>query len=187
MIRTIIIVVLTLAAILMAVAWPLSYRHGMRWYESERTAVQCPTVEADSRLAIYCPATWLLWSYRGVVNLHRWYQAPSSIMKAAKLRHWGDRRIAWMDTGVYPFDVLVVGHGVHVRMSVLFAVFALYPTLAFIRGPLCRKRRRKRGLCLTCGYDLRCSPERCPECGTKVDRRPESQTLPGSYPYQNGS
>ena len=47
----------------------------------------------------------------------------------------------------------------------LFVLFVAYPTFAFIRGPLRRYRRHKRGRCLACGYDLRGSQGGCPECG----------------------
>ncbi len=44
--------------------------------------------------------------------------------------------------------------------------FAAYPIIAFIRGTLRRRRRRKRGLCLSCGYNLTGLREpRCSECG----------------------
>ena len=44
----------------------------------------------------------------------------------------------------------------------LFALLPLYPAAAFIRGPVRRWRRRRKGCCVTCGYDL---TGVCPECG----------------------
>jgi hypothetical protein len=49
----------------------------------------------------------------------------------------------------------------------LVGLFAAYPTIAFIRGPLRRWRRRRKGLCLACGYDLTGNVTGvCSECGT---------------------
>jgi hypothetical protein len=58
------------------------------------------------------------------------------------------------------------------------AVPAWLPVLAFLVLPvvwIVRRRKARRrvsaGLCETCGYDLRGTPERCPECGTVPKRR----------------
>jgi hypothetical protein len=48
----------------------------------------------------------------------------------------------------------------------LFGLCCIYPTVVAVRGPLRRYRRRKRGACLQCGYDLTGNVSgRCPECG----------------------
>jgi hypothetical protein len=45
-----------------------------------------------------------------------------------------------------------------------------YPVLAVTRGPVRRYRRRRRGLCLKCGYDLTGNISGvCPECGTEKE------------------
>lgn len=71
---------------------------------------------------------------------------------------------------VIPADAQGPGQdGWHLTIPLWAAVVLLwaYPAIALIRGPVRRWRRRRRGLCETCRYDLSGLTERrCPECGT---------------------
>ncbi len=56
-----------------------------------------------------------------------------------------------------------------IPLPLLFLLFVAYPAIAFFRGPYRRYRRRKKGLCLKCGYDLTANVSgMCPECGEKA-------------------
>ena len=53
---------------------------------------------------------------------------------------------------------------------VLVVVLSLLPLHWYWMDVLCPRRRRTRGLCVKCGYDLTgASKCRCPECGTPFD------------------
>ena len=51
--------------------------------------------------------------------------------------------------------------------GVVMAVLGIVPLwwLAGVRRELWRRKRVRSGLCVQCGYDLRATPGRCPECG----------------------
>ena len=51
----------------------------------------------------------------------------------------------------------------------VLVAFALLPVLR-VTALSDRRRRRRLGLCPACGYDLRATPGRCPECGAARGR-----------------
>jgi hypothetical protein len=58
----------------------------------------------------------------------------------------------------------------HWLMKLLFSIAPIHWLLGYRQ-----RKRRKMGECHVCGYDLRATPERCPECGTAVSSTNEPE------------
>ena len=57
-----------------------------------------------------------------------------------------------------------------INLTFWFVVFAAYPVVSLARGPWRRYRRSRRGLCVTCGYNLTGNVSGiCPECGSAAN------------------
>ena len=81
---------------------------------------------------------------------------------------------AWFGSSRLGSSVSGYGYYDHEWGDVIFfphwaALLALAPVALLPVPALIRRRRRRRlrgaGRCESCGYDLRASPGRCPECG----------------------
>jgi hypothetical protein len=87
----------------------------------------------------------------GTTRSYRWlgfYLQPTYYQAA-----WSGHPAAWFTLAGVPFYAM-------------FALTALLPALR-LRGWIKRRGRRLGNHCSKCGYDLRATPDRCPECGTE--------------------
>ncbi len=160
--------ILSLIGLLLSVGlWGASYfniflsngRYSMRL---ERGAVRCdwlgPFVAPGKGRAAYPPGYWAVEFKAGksVAGVN-----PGIHVDGFKnFRTYG---IPWLQT-----HLLIHSWGVPMWMAT-----GLFGSMLWLfYHPLHRRRKRKKlGLCLKCGYDLRASKDRCPECGTAMRSR----------------
>ncbi len=65
-----------------------------------------------------------------------------------------------------------MGSTLRIRIPGLFLLAFVWLTVSVFRNFRARKefiRRWRHSLCMKCGYDLRESPDRCPECGLEIE------------------
>lgn len=129
---------------------------------------------------------FLLETGRGVLQLTivRDSAVPGPSIPASR---WGHGSDAPSDLYPLPHTFMGLGWGRRVdvppwysfRPSVtiphgyLVALFAVLPALFFYQR-LRSQYRLVSGHCPLCGYDLRATPDRCPECGTRLPQKPNT-------------
>ena len=92
-----------------------------------------------------------------------------SVREELRRRGIPSTRPPWFSWGWRSFPGLASLFLNRFTIRVLVGLLCQYPAINFRRGPLRRWRRRRKGLCLKCGYDLTGNVTgRCPECGEAV-------------------
>jgi len=167
-----------LLCLLTLLSWARSYRSGdmLRWTRLEATS------------AAY--HVWSISSNRGVLFLDHvqiiikpWDLAPPADATGVRWLDLASTWSSWRQTLQFyaaekrtlpGFGSVMTGGPPDNRRRTMCFVPHWFVAMIFAGSPLVRglravrqQRRRATGRCTRCGYDLRATPERCPECGTE--------------------
>jgi hypothetical protein len=88
------------------------------------------------------------------------------------LRWFGIQRYQWTEARLVPAGLTYRGFGFAASFWSIALITFFPPALFFslrLRRFLKRRSRRRLGHCPNCGYDLRASPSKCPECGATTN------------------
>lgn len=145
------------------VLWVVSHRAEIEWGRSRRTDL--------------LPGGWHVLTFTAVDGAVRFYNGylpgPMRGMVESSWRHVGPYHALSIDPGASRAFGFGYAH-FHGRWSRADLREVVVPLWALVVGALVlplwwlRRRQRRRpaaGLCARCGYNLRATPSRCPECG----------------------
>jgi hypothetical protein len=93
----------------------------------------------------------------------------------------GDPYVLGTHLGTIALPMSSQGYVAVIPYWLLMVAAAAYPVTCGVRSWWLRRRsdlRAGRGMCLVCGYDVRATPARCPECGA-VARPPAEEWIKG--------
>jgi hypothetical protein len=92
---------------------------------------------------------------------------PPTTKPGREWNWWGlgyERTTAYINMGKHLYEIGTC-EGISISIWLVAGACALTPIFWSASAILRLKRQSNAGLCKTCGYDLRATPERCPECG----------------------
>jgi hypothetical protein len=122
----------------------------------ERVDVTMPATPANEDFAIFGAFSSRAWDVTEPEPRDFFYppQGPTDVLAGLRVATH-DRQVG---------SATVRGWGVIVPLWLPVLLLTL-PTVATVRSRRRRKANARAGLCPQCGYDLRATPARCPECG----------------------
>ena len=123
----------------------------------------------------YASGSGLGWSYECVPSLEKTLDLPIDPQSAGKRwdLHWGGFISRAQTPGsnvIGATHTFWMGYwelGMPHYAVVLFTAIAAMSGRQWLKFDQ-RRTRRLNGLCVQCGYDVRASPDRCPECGIDI-------------------